>query len=593
MGVDVSQIENSSEKEQLEKEETVDLHKEFRIQYRLIRKQLSAFLREKFKKNFVNVLYVTAQTPPEEFIIAMQKQYPDKNIKVLIPLFEEKRNLEKTSIKFDYFMQNKMHSACVYKIPAGYENVQIFGVYTDVFSNIQAENDIYDIKYISHFSKIARKTALKLKPDFIHADNVPLLMGLELEGKWLTGYPIKYIQTLHNYTMYKDIEPFWAAINLANKNEMKKICNDNAIRSSLASIFNLNPDKKLKKTNAYINYIYTKYDEYRQNVDVNEETRENVLLRRMNDRIIKLFPKITVKDESLYNPAYLSMKQAVVRAVNASAEEPPAWAKMLRDVMVLPVKSGKTVNGKIRHPFDVINFRETRDLNKKYLVRELSEKRIEMKFIDIGLFEEDNVLIRGYLDSFFKAPLFFIWINEHTNSDDIKTASLAVLKAFELRKNIQVIYNYPKNLNNKYLNSLFEFFESQPALKGKWVAIEGKINIPQFISASDMILMPSGNCLGIESILYTALKYGCIPIVSKEGFDPDTVTDIFDDMSTGCAFKNSGISENYDDAFLKALEFYTSNPAPWNIVIKNAMNSNCGWDFKSLEKYNNIYEELI
>lgn len=593
MGVDVSQIENNPEAEQIETEESIDLQKEFRVQYRLFRKKVSSFLREKFKKNFVNILFITAQTPPEEFIISLQKQYPDKNIQVLIPLYEEIRGLEKTSVKFDYFMQNRVHSACVYKIPAGYENIEIYGVYTEVFSEIISESEIYDIKYLSHFSKIARKAALKLKPDFIHADNIPLLLGLELDGRWLSGYPVKYIQTLHNYTMYGEIEPFWAAINLANKEEMKKICSDNVIKNSIAAIFNIEPSQKTKKLKAYINYIYTKYDEYRQNVDINEDTRENVLLRRMNERILKIFPKMSVKSGKGFNPAYLSMKQAAVKAVNSMSEKIPAWAESFKEVAVLPVKNGKRSSGKIKHSFDVENFRDVRELNKKYLVRELSEKRIEMRFIDLGLFEEDEVIIRGYLDSFFKAPLFFIKINEYTNLDDIKFASLAILKAFELRKNIQVVYNYPKNLNNKYLDSLLEFFESQSAIKGKWIAIGGKINIPQFLSASDMILIPSGNSLGVENLLYTALQYGCIPVVSKEGFDSDIVTDIFDDMNTGCAFKNGGYSEEYEGAFLKALEFYTNNPACLNIVIKNAMNRNCGWDFSSLEKYNDIYEELI
>lgn len=593
MGVEVSQIENNSEKEQIEVSETIDLQKEFRIQYRLLRKKISSFLREKFKKNFVNILYITVQAPPEEFITLFQKQYPDKNITVLIPVFEEGRGFEKTPIKIDYFLQNQNHSASVYKIPAGYENIEVYGVYTDVFSNIESESEIYDIKYMSHFSKIARKTALKLKPDIIHSDNVPLLLGLELDGRWLTGYPIKFVQVLHNYVMYKDIEPFWAAINIANKDEMKKICSDNVIRSSIASIFNIEPSKTPQKLKAYINYIFTKYDEYRQKVDIKEETRENVLLWRMNERILKIFRKMANKDGKGFNPAYLSMKQAAARAVNTASENLPAWAEPFEEINILPIRDGKKQNGKIRHSFNAENFRETRDLNKKYLVRELSEKRIEMRFIDIGLFEEEEVFIRGFLDSFFKAPLFFIWFNEHTTFEDMKAASLAILQAFELRKNIQVIFNYPKNLNNKYLNSLFEFMESQSALKGKWISIEGKINLPQFLSASDMILIPSANCLGIERILHMALQYGCIPVVSKEGFDPDTVTDIFDDMTTGCVFKNGGLSENYQDAFLKALEFYTSNPAPWNIIIKNAMSYSSGWDFEALEKYNNVYEDII
>lgn len=594
MGVDVSQIENNSENEQFESDESIDLKKEFCIQYRLLRKKLSSFLREKFKKHFINILYITLQTPPEDFITGFQKQYPDKNVKVLIPLFEESKHWEKTSIKIDYFMQNQTHSACVYKIPAGYENIQIYGIYTDVFSSVEKDSEIYDIKYLSHFSKIARKVALKLKPDIIHADNVPLLMGLELDGRWLSGYPIKYIQQLHDYTVFKEVEPFWAAINLANKAEMKKICNDNVIKSSVAAIFNIESTKKIKKLKAYINYIFTKYDEYRQKVNIGEDTRENVLLGRMNERILKMFPKMGGKNQKSYNPAYLSMKQAALRGINTDSGVKPAWARTLQDVTTLPIKGKTQMEGKIHHSFDIENFRETRYLNKRYLVRELSEKRIEMKFYDIGLFEED-ANIRGFLDSFFKAPLFFCRFNEFTDLEDIKTVSLAVLKAFELRKNIQVVFNYPKGLHCSYLSSLFDFMESQSALSGKWISIEGSVNMPQFLSSSDMILIPSANGLDTEDLLYNALGYGCIPVLSENCFN-NTVSDIFDDMNEGCVFRNGADTDavdGYDAVFMKALEFYTTNSAGMNIVIKNAMNYDCGWDFEALEKYNNIYEELI
>ena len=595
MGEEVSQIEISAENSQPEIRESIDLRREFSVQYRLLRKKISSFIRSRLKKNFVNILYITPENPPAEFILALQKQYPDKNVKVMVPLSEETADFEKTSIKFDYFLQNTIHTSVLYKIPAGYDNVQVYGIYTEAFKNIEHEQDIYDIKYMSHFSKIARKAALKLKPDIIHAENVPLLMGLEFDDRWLSGYPIKYIQVIHNYDMFKGVEPFWAAINLANKNEMKKICNDNLIKKHLASIFKVEPSEN--KTKAYINYIYKKYDEYRQLVTLEEQTRENILLERMNDRILKLFPKMSVKNERLYNPAYYSMKYAASRAIHFESANKPVWAETLNDVIKLPLKSISDDYGKMRHPFDAENFREVRLLNKKYLVRELSEKRIEMKFYDINLFGEEDIKIRGYLDSFFKAPLFFISVNEFTSTQDIKASALAVLKAFELRKNIQVIYNYPKDLKNSYLDSLLEFYESQSALNGKWIAIAGKINMPQFLSASDMILIPSGNCFKVEDILYKSLNYGCIPVIGNDGFSGIEVSDIFDDMNNGCVFKadrHSGEEDDdYETLLIKALEFYTNNTASWNLIIKNAISHENRWDFASIEEYNNLYEELI
>ena len=165
-----------------------------------------------------------------------------------------------------------------------------------------------------------------------------------------------------------------------------------------------------------------------------------------------------------------------------------------------------------------------------------------------------------------------------------------------MRKTLQVIYNYPKGLNNNYLNSLLDFFESQPALNGKWLAIEGALNERQFYSAADMILIPSGEFSGVEKIFYGALKNGCIPVLSKSNCPNSTIPDILDDISTGCVFKNGVQNDNdteYESAFFKALEFYTHNTTSWNPIVKNALNYECDWDFETTEKYNGLYDEII
>ena len=598
MGEHESQIKNNTDTDLSKDYGRADLSYEFRIYYRLARKKISCFLRNSLKKNFIEILYITTDEPPVDYITSLQKQYPDKIIKVLIPIFNKEDNhINNSSFKIYYYMQGKTDSATLYKISEYGNNVQVYGVYTDEFSTIANKQDIYEFKNLSRFAKIARQAALKLKPDFIHAENVPFLTGLELENNWLAGYPIKYIQSVQNYTIVKDTEPFIAAITFANKNELNKICNDNVIRSCIAAIFKTNPPKTTKKTMAYINYILKKYDEYRKNINREEDTRENVSLRRMNERISKIFPKMLYKNEILYNPLPFSLKQASKRIVRSESVDKPLWAKTISDIITLPMKCNLNNEHKLHDKYNIDNFRDVRFLNKKYVTREFSQKRIELKFFDVSIFEEEDVGIRGYLEPMYKTPLFFISINEFTGLQDIKTSSLAILKAFELGKNIQVIYNFPKGLNNDYLNSLFDFLESKTALKGKWLALEGKINQPQFLSAADMILIPSDNCLKIENLLYNALKYGCIPLISRNSFLNNNISDIFDDLNTGCVFKTNpvqeeGISE-YESLFLKALDFYTKNNTSWNLIVKNALSYDSGWDFESIEKYNNLYDDLI
>ena len=152
-------------------------------------------------------------------------------------------------------------------------------------------------------------------------------------------------------------------------------------------------------------------------------------------------------------------------------------------------------------------------------------------------------------------------------------------------------------MNCDYLKKMFDFFESQHVLNGKWLALEGKINFPQFVSGADMILIPSDNCLKMENCLYNALRFGCIPILSQNSYINSGISDIFDDLINGCVFRAKSDSvENgseYEYVFLKALDFYTNNNTCWNPIIKNALNYDSSYDFETLEKYNNIYEELL
>ncbi len=588
MGESASDINKNKE---LKENSITDLKHEFNIAYRLLRKKFSSLIRAGLNKNFSNILYITAESIPYELITGLQRQYPDKIIQVLIPIFEEDKNLYKPIITFDYILQNKKHTANIFSVPSIINGIKIYGVYTKKFSEIKNYKDIYNIKYLSHFTKIARKTALKIKPDLIHADNIPLLLGLEYGNRLKNGYPIKYVQAIHDISMFEEIEPFWASINLVNKNEMKRICKDEGIQKLLASLFKIEYNKKFKKCRGCLNYLYKHYDEYRDNISVEESTRENAIFKRLNERIIKLFPN-AVKNSSSY-----SLKKARGKIINSMPDYE------LKDYIFLIKKSDKISDDKIKHSFDITNFREVRELNKKYLVREFSEKRIETKFIDLTLFTSDEINIKGYLDSFYKAPLLFIPFNEYTKDDDIKKVSIAILKLFELRKNIQVIYNYPKNLKSTYLKALLEFFSSQPALNGRWLALEGILNLAQFVSASDFTLMPSGNFLNSEKILYKALQYGSIPVVDSRSVCSNIVTDIYSDMNTGFGFISEKVNfdENYiekqrnayTNTLLKALDFMNNNKSGWNILIHNAMNYDSSWDFATIEKYNNLYDEFL
>ena len=114
-----------------------------------------------------------------------------------------------------------------------------------------------------------------------------------------------------------------------------------------------------------------------------------------------------------------------------------------------------------------------------------------------------------------------------------------------------------------------------------------------------MILIPQRyNTTSIEHLI--AMKYGCVPIVSKIGHLNDLIPDIFDDISGGCGLKtklslltNEDANQLFLTPVLKAINLYQNNPNSWNLLIKNCLLKDFSWNFKILEKYDKVYQELL
>ena len=65
--------------------------------FRLFRKKFSSVIREKMQKNFTNIMYLSLDCPPFtpnsqrldsplEYISEMRNQYPDNDIRLIIPI---------------------------------------------------------------------------------------------------------------------------------------------------------------------------------------------------------------------------------------------------------------------------------------------------------------------------------------------------------------------------------------------------------------------------------------------------------------------------------------------------------------------------
>ena len=595
--VSVNSNENKKEDEFVINEDkkdnfwTSEFGYDYKARYRLLRKKISSFLCKQIKKQYINILYITDGTIPSEYITALQKRYPERLITLLVPHFGNFSSSDKFITEFKYFLKNNKQSAKLYKYAPSTNNINIYGIYSKNFSDLANKSDLYEFENLIHYSASVRKAAEKLKPDIIHSENIPFYLGQEFKNS--NKHPLKVMQTIHDIETYTEQEPFWAAINCLDKGDMSKLCNDKIIKKNVAALFGIKNVNRFSKMKDCLEYLYINYERYRKTYGITENTNENILINRLNERTQELFGNAFI--DKTFSPIFYSIKNATISAINSTNNILPDWAVF--DYKSLKRGQCKKNTDKIAHPFNINNFRYYRDYNKQYLIKEFSEKQIKLKFVDLNLFKNNEVKIYGYLDSFYKGTLLFA--DFHNLKDyDIKTATNAILKCFELKKNIQVIFNVPFNFENSYIISFIDFLEQQSSLNGKWILIEGEINLPQFVAASDIILLPTSSVIGIEDTLFTALQYGCIPVTVNSGICGQVVVDIFEDIKNGFGFKNWAnnskyIQEVFTDTVLKALNFYVQNFTSWKILIENAIKYDSTWNNDLLEEYNKIYDTIL
>ncbi len=631
-------------------EQNKDLVREVKIYFRLLKKKINLLLREKMQKNFVNIVYLTLDCPPFtpsfsqesipiEYILEMQKQYPDNDIRILVPILNleedfkptkkmfleidnKMRILEKTQISFDFYLQNKMNEAIVYKFPKNKSNIQVYGLYSPTFSYCKNTTSFTKLKFLAPFLKAARIAIKKMykvgfSPDIVHCENLPFYLGGEFENK--LPYQIKVIQFVRDFMQYDlaKTETFWAAINLADKSAMKKICRDEMIKKCVAKLFNLHNTKRFYKMKDCLKFIYKNYYKFRKYIDKGEDIEENIIFNRLNARITQIFPQMAQEDKLYFNPMLYSLKKADFWVTISKSyykeilDNPKISGKLYKQIEKNKDKSAYVSYGcnLLKYPkeetrsiyqcFNKENFRDLRHKNKSAILKEFSIDRIKTNFVDPTLFKGEGAKIIGSLDSFYDAPLFFANPTSEIFVNGTDILFNTILKLFELHKNIQIIICIKDGLEYNYIKNWVEYFSQNKYWNGRWVFIDGVLNEAKFLAASDMILLPRrANMCGVEH--YLAMNYGCVPIVSRSGILNDTVSDIFDDISEGCGFKTKTsllVEKDSNELFLvpvlKALSLYQNNPNSWNLLIKNCLSYDASWNFKVLEKYNRIYQNLL
>ncbi len=624
-----------------------------KVYFRFLRKKFISLFSNKPQKSFTNIIYLTSECPPFtqknisedsplEYILQMQKQYPNKNIRIMVPIiglnYEEvckTKNisvdingksciLEKTSVNFNYFAQNKQWRACLYKFPKNNTNIQVYGLYSPCFSFCSDENIVTRIKFLAPWMRASRIAIRKLKtskneqfkPDIVHCENIPFYLGSEFELK--LPYPVKVIQSVKDFTQFNTytIEPFWAAINLADKNVMRKICNDNVIKKNIAMLFKLHNSRNFYKINDCLKFIFKNYPKFRKYIDQGDAIEENAIFRKLNARILQILPELNFEGQSYYNMMAYSIKRASFWTTTSKTyyseifENQNIAGNMQKLINKTKAKSSYfeyaadvskyTMNtpDDIFYDFNSENFRENRIKNKFALLRELSLDKIKLNLPNPTTFPDKNVKIYGHLDSFYDSPILFANPENEIFSNGIDILFNSILKLFERYKNIRVIICIKDGMKANFIKKWIEFLTENKHLNGRWIFIDGQINKSKFYAASDMTLIPRrANIINSEHII--AMRYGCVPIASGCGILNDDIPDIFEDISNGCGFKtksgfmiNEDCTENFMNILTKAIGIYQNNPSGWKLLIKNCLLHQSGWSFKILERYNRIYEEL-
>ena len=624
-----------------------ELLRYLKLRYRIAKKIYKKLFNIGKTKNFTNIVYLTADCPPYvpnterldspvDYIFEMRKQYPDLDIRLMIPLlgFDENTkitkkfsidfnnkffDLEKTSISFEFFLQNKTWEGIVYKFIPDESNVVVYGIFSPAFSYLQSSEEIVEFEKSILFLKAARIAISFLnkenfKPDIIHSETLPFFMGTEFEQKLLPNTCV--LQTFDNFLKLENQkqEPFWSLINLADKKCMHKIYKDPYIQDYISKLFNLPIKNITPKMEDCINLVFDNYKIFHKS-NSSQQYRGDIIFRHLNTRVKKLFPAFIKKEQSEYYPFLNTLLKSDIWALYSKTYYNDLFSKKLASPLILKeinnnyYKSAyiqpaigvyEISNKKIYNDFDIMNYRQERVKNKKTLIKEFSSDSIKTGFIDETLFQDyENVKIYGYLDTFYEAPLLFANPDSDIFPEGIDILFGTLLKLFERNKNIQIIISVKDGLKQEYIKSVVNFLYENKIFIGRWVYVNGEVNLPKIFSGSDIYLYPARICdKSVKHLL--GYKYGAIPVTSSAGILNDTVIDIFDDIADGNGFKTKSDllyedenTNEYINTLVKALDLFNNNPSSWNRLIKNNLMKNIGWDFEKLEEYNKIYRNIL
>ena len=172
---------------------------------------------------------------------------------------------------------------------------------------------------------------------------------------------------------------------------------------------------------------------------------------------------------------------------------------------------------------------------------------------------------------------------------DINSLDKKVQNKIELQKLLKLEVN--PNIPMVGIVSRFHYYDSHyPSKVSANITFDSAL-AQQIYAASDIFLMPSlFEPCGIGQMI--AMRYGTLPIVRETGGLKDTVNPYnqYTHEGNGFSFSNYNAHEMFF-TLQKAVRLYHEDRNTWNILVRNAMNTDDSWS-KSAKEYIKVYKSL-
>ncbi len=551
-----------------------------------------------------------------DYSFAYKKYFPKDEISVILPLYNMKSIKPaveisgyqlKQDISFDYtYGINKGH-CIVYKTIKPYNDIPAIFLYSDDFSIYEKIYDGDIFRNSCSFSFAVLEYLKKLKnderPDILQTTDFPVFKSQIGENPEINT---KIVHIIHNgATPYQSVTNAMQTIFcLGSKKLIDKYFDDIEVINVMNNLYEKLTTKKsdIETVAKYISINCTSILKKEENI------KEIAFLSKKAALILDDL----VNENCIFNP----IKYNVETCDFWLTDSPSYYEDILRDIKYTGEqlyyslkktenKSGAVLAGvdpkrydpnnskNIFVNYNLDNFEKMRRENRKYLFENLTKEKI--KNYNKLLFSDPLYKTEGYLKEIDNSILIFMSARADIFQKGIDVAFSAIDEVIQ-NENIQFIFSSPNSFNINYIQKFISYVKNNPLYEGRYVFIDSYIPNEMYCAGADLFLMPSRfEPCGFSQLI--AMRFGCIPVVTKTGGLNDTVFDYNSNKNKGNGFKSDyGIiecntSSDYVNTLKRAVDTI-KNKEVKNKIIRNAMNYDSSWNKEKVEGYHKIYNKV-